>query len=836
MSDSRSSRKQPSAKRLLKHRASTGLSSTANDRSNEQHLERGVSLIVVCLLIGMVGLGVGATILAIDIPEQAQAQSNRFHKVADEAFLRFNGALDEYKVSGLWLHQACHDRRMPNSQFRDLYRHITWTGVEFLGLACGLNVTASERRYFENQSRKYLAKRFPEFQYRGFTGVTYNDTTGKTESVPMPNATSYFVAHFVEPLENPYNQRTVDFDMSTSSYHREVITQALVSGNFSVTGRLSYLPPPSDPAHPYEYSLMMAHPGLPANIDEATGTGPYGDAAILVVRFNALLEKAYNDFSISEETTLYVYDSTPSIIDKKGQPVYLGGARLGPSKLSIIAEANYSSLWSTPRQDKIVSFAGRQWSVVVIAPPTAYKPNYFLAIFGALMIVVASACAAMWIFARTRAKAEKTAILLDSAERAARAQRELNDFIAHEVRNPLSAAISANEFVSLAVNEIQPLMTPESKQLVCEDVLVIGNSLRYINDLLRSMLDFHCVLSNQISVQSKPVGIRHDIFDHVASMLYHRGCGFDVLVDCPEELVVMSDPLRLKQIVLNLAVNATKFVTKGYVRLRAELKDNIVHLYVEDSGPGIPLDRREQLFNKFQPSLDSLSQGTGIGLSLSKHLMELMDGDIRLDDTYRSSIDGCPGCRFIVNLKTRPVTLESSRFLEELNDEEEGIRILSAASAAMNKQDSGHLKASLLSVDTALPDTLSALFVDDDFILRKLFVRSIKRCRPNWAICEAASGEAALQLIQDRGPNNTFDVVFLDQYMASTQKQLLGTETVRLLRSKGVHSVICGLSANDIENQFVEAGADCFSMKPLPCDNDNLVVELKRILNSRERS
>mmetsp|Transcript_3718 Transcript_3718/g.6817 ORF Transcript_3718/g.6817 Transcript_3718/m.6817 type:complete len:91 (+) Transcript_3718:617-889(+) len=71
------------------------------------------------------------------------------------------------------------------------------------------------------------------------------------------------------------------------------------------------------------------------------------------------------------------------------------------------------------------------------------------------------------------------------------------------------------------------------------------------------------------------------------------------------------------------------------------------------------------------------------------------------------------------------------------------------------------------------------------------------------------------------------------QQMASIEKQLLGTETVRALRSRGVKSVICGLSANDMEQQFKEAGADAFLFKPFPCEKEALSVELTRVLKTR---
>lgn len=68
--------------------------------------------------------------------------------------------------------------------------------------------------------------------------------------------------------------------------------------------------------------------------------------------------------------------------------------------------------------------------------------------------------------------------------------------------------------------------------------------------------------------------------------------------------------------------------------------------------------------------------------------------------------------------------------------------------------------------------------------------------------------------------------------MASIEKQMLGTETVRALRSRGVTSIICGLSANDMEHQFMDAGANCFIFKPFPCEKNALLAELVRVLQS----
>ena len=94
---------------------------------------------------------------------------------------------------------------------------------------------------------------------------------------------------------------------------------------------------------------------------------------------------------------------------------------------------------------------------------------------------------------------------------------------------------------------------------------------------------------------------------------------------------------------------------------------------------------------------------------------------------------------------------------------------------------------------------------------------------PEWEIREASNGETAVRLVDDQD----FDIIFVDQYMSSAEKQLLGTETVRALRSKGVTSIICGCSANDLEDAFVRAGADCFAPKPF----DTPQVKLRKFMH-----
>jgi DNA-binding response OmpR family regulator len=78
--------------------------------------------------------------------------------------------------------------------------------------------------------------------------------------------------------------------------------------------------------------------------------------------------------------------------------------------------------------------------------------------------------------------------------------------------------------------------------------------------------------------------------------------------------------------------------------------------------------------------------------------------------------------------------------------------------------------------------------------------------------------------------SESYDLIFVDQCMASVEKQLLGTETVRELRARGMISIVCGLSANDLEKAFLNAGANAFMIKPFPCERDELMRELCLLL------
>lgn len=791
--------------------------------------------LVFLFLILLVGVFASSLFLVLGVRSAKEEVEDNFVRQASDVIQQTEQVWEDYQTLAMWMHQACYERQITRPKFREIQTYMNATGLEFQAVCCAHNISSpAERAAAEAEASAYYSENHPDMVYEGITGLEPDPETGLFSPRYRSQQPFYFPVRFIEPLEG--NEAAVDFDLYSAEGRARTIDAAISTGKPALTPRLR-LVQESDPS---AYGVILMHPGIPVSPEFKW---PF-DLATVVIRIPSLLSRAIR-FE-SQSIAVYLFDSTA----KNSDPEFMGGAAVNmienkPS-VSFLAETSLADQRKRGRTyEDTIEMVSNQWTMIVIPLDGMYEENYTFVIIGTLMIFLSCALIGIFVCASIRrvahmskvkseTEAEKAALLVDNAKQSAKAERELNDFIAHEVRNPLSAAMSALSFVSMEVDTEPPLASEEARQSVQEDLDIIKGSLHFINDLLRSMLDMHRAASNQLVIAMAPTDIKKDVFEPVAAMIYNRRENFEVLIDCADGFTILADRLRLTQVILNLARNSAKFVTTGYVRLRAEVvgEGNVV-ISVEDSGPGIPSEKRGIIFSKFQESLDSLNQGTGIGLCLCKHLTELMKGDLALDETFDSGIPHCPGTRFEVNLRTSIVDLDSNSLDLYEKTSREGSRLLTnslrTATTSTKSQSMSNFVPHNEAVATSihqLPQTISVLFVDDNLVLRKLFSRAIKRVEPGWIVQDAASGEAALTMVE----SDTFDLIFVDQYMASMEKQLLGTETVAALRSKGVKSRICGLSANDVEVQFVTAGADFFLLKPISSDKDILTADLHHIL------
>ena len=208
------------------------------------------------------------------------------------------------------------------------------------------------------------------------------------------------------------------------------------------------------------------------------------------------------------------------------------------------------------------------------------------------------------------------------------ASRHKSEFLAsmsHELRTPLNAVIGFSEV-------LLDRLFGELNDKQVEYLEDIRDSGRHLLELLNEILDLSKVEAGRMELELGDASLR-EALEHGVAMVRERasrqGLSLDVVVD-PDVDVVVADPLRLKQVILNLLTNAVKFTPSGgRVEARARRVGGEVQVSVEDSGIGIAEDQLERIFESFQQgprSVSGATEGTGLGLTLSKRIVELHGG------------------------------------------------------------------------------------------------------------------------------------------------------------------------------------------------------------------
>jgi signal transduction histidine kinase len=211
----------------------------------------------------------------------------------------------------------------------------------------------------------------------------------------------------------------------------------------------------------------------------------------------------------------------------------------------------------------------------------------------------------------------------DEAQSASRAKTAFLATVSHELRTPLNAIIG---FSSLLLEDRAIDTAEQRKQLS-----IIHRSGMQLLELIQEMLDLTSIEAGHIAIDIVPLRLHEVLEEQCESMqVQARSARLDLrLQDVDHSIVVMADPVRLRQVVRNLLSNAIKFTDHGAVTIRARVLDGMARIEVEDTGIGIPADQQEALFNRFQRIPDStgrLRPGTGLGLSICRRLVEAMSG------------------------------------------------------------------------------------------------------------------------------------------------------------------------------------------------------------------
>lgn len=228
-------------------------------------------------------------------------------------------------------------------------------------------------------------------------------------------------------------------------------------------------------------------------------------------------------------------------------------------------------------------------------------------------------------------------VMMDNQLRIAKQKAEESDHLktaflanmSHEIRTPMNGIIG---FINLLKE--QDISEPERAEFFNHIESCTHTLLHLIDDII----DIAKIESGQINIENEDTDITKLVtglmktFEETTKKSDRSNLNLYLqMPDSNEEIILYTDPQRVRQILMNLVNNAIKYTEEGFVKLGFDIQDEKLQFYVMDTGIGIPDDKKDIIFKRFGQANQSIylsKKGTGLGLSISKNLVELLGGEI----------------------------------------------------------------------------------------------------------------------------------------------------------------------------------------------------------------